>query len=37
MKDVIDRLLPYHVYQYPKMDLDANKVSLELQGTFDYM
>jgi hypothetical protein len=33
MKDVIDRLLPYHVYQYPKMDLDANKVSLELQDT----
>ena len=31
-KDAIDRLLPYHIYHYPKTDLVANKVSVELQG-----
>jgi hypothetical protein len=29
----MDRLLPYHIYQYPKGDLDANKIPLERQGT----
>ncbi|KAG1148715.1 hypothetical protein G6F37_003157 [Rhizopus arrhizus] len=32
-KDAIDRLLPYHIYHYPKTDLVANKVSVELQDT----
>ncbi|CAO3621969.1 unnamed protein product [Mucor hiemalis] len=31
MKDAIDRLLPYHIYRYPKKDLDANKIPLERQ------
>lgn len=28
----MDRLLPYHIYQYPKGDLDANKIPLDRQG-----
>lgn len=28
----MDRLLPYHIYQYPKSDLDANKIPSERQG-----
>lgn len=32
IKDAMDRLLPYHIYQYPKSDLDANKIPLERQG-----
>lgn len=24
--------MPYHIYQYPKGDLDANKIPLERQG-----
>ncbi|KAG2233356.1 hypothetical protein INT48_009104 [Thamnidium elegans] len=31
IKDAMDRLLPYHIYQYPKSDLDANKIPLERQ------
>ncbi|KAI8377396.1 uncharacterized protein BYT42DRAFT_593729 [Radiomyces spectabilis] len=31
LKDAIDRLLPYHIYQYPKGDLNANKIPMELQ------
>lgn len=32
IEDAMDRLLPYHIYQYPAADLDANKVPLERQG-----
>ncbi|CAO3595841.1 unnamed protein product [Absidia cylindrospora] len=32
MEDAMDRLLPYHIYQYPASDLDANKVPVERQG-----
>ncbi|KAI8645859.1 hypothetical protein BD408DRAFT_411174 [Parasitella parasitica] len=31
VKDAMRRLLPYHIYQYPKGDLDANKIPLERQ------
>lgn len=31
-QDVIDRLLPYHIYQYPKVDMDANKIPVDKQG-----
>ncbi|KAI8332429.1 hypothetical protein BC941DRAFT_474208 [Chlamydoabsidia padenii] len=31
MEDALERLLPYHIYQYPAADLDANKVPLERQ------
>ncbi|KAI8053671.1 uncharacterized protein B0P05DRAFT_641392 [Gilbertella persicaria] len=31
LKDAMDRLMPYHIYQYPKHDLDANKIPLERQ------
>ncbi|CEP19311.1 hypothetical protein [Parasitella parasitica] len=31
VKDAMERLLPYHIYQYPKGDLDANKIPLERQ------
>ncbi|KAI8081640.1 uncharacterized protein BX664DRAFT_388597 [Halteromyces radiatus] len=31
IEDAMDRLLPYHIYQYPTADLDANKVPLERQ------
>ncbi|KAF7729773.1 hypothetical protein EC973_003851 [Apophysomyces ossiformis] len=30
-QDAINRLLPYHIYQYPKGDLDANKIPLDRQ------
>ncbi|CDS05326.1 hypothetical protein LRAMOSA07855 [Lichtheimia ramosa] len=30
-QDVIDRLLPYHIYQYPKVDMDANKIPMDKQ------
>ena len=33
-QDVIDRLLPYHIYQYPKVDMDANKIPVDKQGMF---
>ncbi|RCH93667.1 hypothetical protein CU098_002382, partial [Rhizopus stolonifer] len=33
VEDAVSRLLPYHIYHYPKADLDANKVSVELQDT----
>lgn len=40
-QDVIDRLLPYHIYQYPKVDMDANKIPMDKQGmcipTLDYI
>ncbi|KAI9262360.1 hypothetical protein BDA99DRAFT_511004 [Phascolomyces articulosus] len=29
--DVIKRLLPYHIYQYPKTDLDINKIPQDRQ------
>lgn len=32
IEDVIDRLLPYHIYQYPLNDLNANKIPMERQG-----
>lgn len=35
IKDAMDRLLPYHIYQYPKNDLDANKIPLERQGNME--
>ena len=31
-EDAIKRLLPYHVYQYPKADLDINKIPQDRQG-----
>ena len=31
LKDAMTRLMPYHIYQYPKHDLDANKIPLERQ------
>ncbi|KAI9006562.1 hypothetical protein CLU79DRAFT_779993 [Phycomyces nitens] len=31
LQDAIDRLLPYHIYQYPKGDLDANKIPMDRQ------
>ncbi|KAI9487232.1 MAG: hypothetical protein EXX96DRAFT_552314 [Benjaminiella poitrasii] len=31
LEDAMNRLLPYHIYQYPKGDLDANKIPLERQ------
>jgi hypothetical protein len=37
IKDAMDRLLPYHIYQYPKGDLDANKIPLERQGILNKM
>ncbi|CEG72998.1 hypothetical protein RMATCC62417_08465 [Rhizopus microsporus] len=33
LEDAINRLLPYHIYHYPKADLDANKISVELQDS----
>ncbi|KAI8142495.1 hypothetical protein BJV82DRAFT_488302, partial [Fennellomyces sp. T-0311] len=30
-EDVIKRLLPYHIYQYPKADLDINKIPMDRQ------
>jgi hypothetical protein len=32
VQDAMKRLMPYHIYQYPKGDLDANKIPLERQG-----
>jgi hypothetical protein len=32
LKDAVERLLPYHIYQYPRGDLDANKIPLDRQG-----
>lgn len=32
VEDAINRLLPYHIYQYPKRDLDSNQIPLERQG-----
>lgn len=32
IRDAMKRLMPYHIYQYPKGDLDANKIPLERQG-----
>ncbi|KAL0139472.1 hypothetical protein V8B55DRAFT_1524418 [Mucor lusitanicus] len=31
VQDAMKRLMPYHIYQYPKGDLDANKIPLERQ------
>ncbi|KAI8334136.1 hypothetical protein BD560DRAFT_378519 [Blakeslea trispora] len=31
LKDAVNRLMPFHIYQYPKHDLDANKIPLERQ------
>ncbi|KAI9269960.1 hypothetical protein BY458DRAFT_436324 [Sporodiniella umbellata] len=33
LEDAVQRLLPYHIYHYPKADLDANKISEKLQDT----
>ncbi|ORE03629.1 hypothetical protein BCV72DRAFT_212887 [Rhizopus microsporus var. microsporus] len=33
LEDAINRLLPYHIYHYPKTDLDANRISVELQDS----
>lgn len=33
LEDAINRLLPYHIYHYPKADLDANRISVELQDS----
>ncbi|KAI7871235.1 hypothetical protein BDF14DRAFT_1764775 [Spinellus fusiger] len=32
LQDAMNRLLPYHIYQYPKGDLDANKIPMDRQG-----
>ncbi|KAI9316796.1 hypothetical protein BX666DRAFT_1946924 [Dichotomocladium elegans] len=29
VEDVINRLLPYHIFQYPKADLEVNKIPLD--------
>ncbi|CAO3618295.1 unnamed protein product [Cunninghamella echinulata] len=31
LEDAMDRLLPYHIYQYPSNDLDANKIPMDRQ------
>ncbi|CAO3625853.1 unnamed protein product [Cunninghamella blakesleeana] len=31
IEDAMDRLLPYHIYQYPINDLDANKIPMDRQ------
>ncbi|KAI9304653.1 hypothetical protein BJ944DRAFT_240363 [Cunninghamella echinulata] len=31
LEDAMDRLLPYHIYQYPLNDLDANKIPMDRQ------
>lgn len=36
VEDAINRLLPYHIYQYPKGDLDSNQIPLERQGNIKY-
>jgi hypothetical protein len=32
VQDAIERLLPYHIYQYPTEDLHSNQTALEKQG-----